>query len=273
MTSGVIASSASTRRPGADSDQGDAGGEPTPPNRRRHDRRRSAFVAVGVGGVIALLALGIALQRTAGDRDDYARRNAAARIELLGQTVGLHHQAVVTRARVDAVTGALDRTTARLDAARGDLSTVTANRDDVLALLRGTSDELRSTTEALGSTQTELDLRTMRLTDTQRCLDGIQRALEQASVDDFRGAVSALEGVRRPCDVALDRNQQALGGPAFDGSFADPYVIRDGDQYVAYATNSVGGSIQLLTGQDLGSLQLRGPALPTLPKWAKAGST
>ena len=104
MTSGVIASSASARAPGVGSDHEDAGDVSSPPSGGRRDRRRMVLVAAGVSALIALLALGVILQRTAADRDEYARRNAVARIELLGQTVGLHHQAVVARARIDAVT-------------------------------------------------------------------------------------------------------------------------------------------------------------------------
>jgi glycosyl hydrolase family 43 len=55
--------------------------------------------------------------------------------------------------------------------------------------------------------------------------------------------------------------------------FADPFALRVGDRYFAYATNSAGRTVPVLYGAGLFDVQHEGDALPHLPKWATAGKT
>ena len=72
--------------------------------------------------------------------------------------------------------------------------------------------------------------------------------------------------------------------PVLDHNFPDPGILRDGDTYYAYASNSapgdyifgavVGPNIQLATSPDLRDWSLQAyDALPGLPPWAVRGAT
>ncbi len=64
--------------------------------------------------------------------------------------------------------------------------------------------------------------------------------------------------------------------PAFalDQDFPDPDVLRVGDTYYAYATNSPAANVQVATSTDLKSWTVASvDALPTLPEWAAPGKT
>lgn len=55
--------------------------------------------------------------------------------------------------------------------------------------------------------------------------------------------------------------------PVIDRNFADPFVLRDGDGYVAYATGDLTYNIQVSTSDDLVTWTPRAEALPRLPFW------
>jgi hypothetical protein len=75
----------------------------------------------------------------------------------------------------------------------------------------------------------------------------------------------------------LDRARRAFGlshtSVSYCHDFADPFVLRVGDQYFAYATNSGRRHIPVLYGAGLFNAQHERDALPHLPKWAKPGKT
>ena len=56
--------------------------------------------------------------------------------------------------------------------------------------------------------------------------------------------------------------------PVIDRDFPDPDVLRVGDVYYAYATNSGGVNIQVARSTDLVNWELLPDALPRLPAWA-----
>ena len=62
-------------------------------------------------------------------------------------------------------------------------------------------------------------------------------------------------------------------GLVYPFDFPDPDVILVGQTYYAYATNSVGGNIQIIDSTDLEHWTAVGNALPNLPSWAIKGST
>jgi beta-xylosidase len=62
-------------------------------------------------------------------------------------------------------------------------------------------------------------------------------------------------------------------GPTYAEDFADPFVLRTADGYVAYATQTGDTNVQVMTSADLVRWDHLGDALPQLPQWAAAGHT
>src|SRR5438128_1969759 len=90
-----------------------------------------------------------------------------------------------------------------------------------------------------------------------------------------RGEVSTPPvGGRAPL---FDRVRRAFGMShttvSYCHDFADPSVLRVGDKYFAYATNSGDDNLPVLYGAGLFGAQHERDALPKLPKWAKRGRT
>src|SRR5439155_8721279 len=56
--------------------------------------------------------------------------------------------------------------------------------------------------------------------------------------------------------------------PVFDRDFPDPFVLKAGDTYYAYATNGNGKQVQTLTSKDLVHWAPGPDALPKLGSWA-----
>lgn len=61
--------------------------------------------------------------------------------------------------------------------------------------------------------------------------------------------------------------------PVFAGDFPDPFVLRDGARYVAFATNSAGANVRALASTDLATWTELPDALPALPSWARANAS
>jgi len=61
--------------------------------------------------------------------------------------------------------------------------------------------------------------------------------------------------------------------PVFRGDFPDPFVLKDGDTYYAYATNGAGKQVQTSTSKDLVHWQPGRDALPKVGSWAFIGET
>ncbi len=59
--------------------------------------------------------------------------------------------------------------------------------------------------------------------------------------------------------------------PVLTRDFPDPFVLKAGDRYYAYATNGAGKNIQRATSPDLVHWSVQGDAMPALPSWAKIG--
>lgn len=57
--------------------------------------------------------------------------------------------------------------------------------------------------------------------------------------------------------------------PVIKRDFPDPFILKVGDTFYAYATNSLGLNIQTATSKDLVNWRLGNDALPKLPDWAK----
>ncbi|ULH17260.1 glycoside hydrolase family 43 protein (plasmid) [Deinococcus sp. KNUC1210] len=61
--------------------------------------------------------------------------------------------------------------------------------------------------------------------------------------------------------------------PVLDINFPDPFILKAGNVYHAYATNGVNGNVQHAESRDLTHWKVVGDALPTLPDWAQPGLT
>ena len=62
-------------------------------------------------------------------------------------------------------------------------------------------------------------------------------------------------------------------GPAYPGDFPDPFVLRVGATYYAFATGSAGVKIQEMTSTDRQQWHYLGDALTNLPRWSSFGET
>ncbi len=61
--------------------------------------------------------------------------------------------------------------------------------------------------------------------------------------------------------------------PIYADDFPDPFVLRVGKTYYAYATNVRSNNVPTLRSTDLVSWERVGDALPILPKWARSGAS
>ena len=61
--------------------------------------------------------------------------------------------------------------------------------------------------------------------------------------------------------------------PVFRADFPDPFVLRAGDLYYAYGTNSVSDNVQTLRSRDLVHWKRGKDAMPILPPWTLRGRT
>jgi beta-xylosidase len=81
-----------------------------------------------------------------------------------------------------------------------------------------------------------------------------------------------------PSDTGIAISPDAPGAPAylnpvFAEDFPDPFVLRDGDRYYAFATNAAGKNVRVATSNDLASWSELPDALPVLPAWARANAS
>lgn len=78
---------------------------------------------------------------------------------------------------------------------------------------------------------------------------------------------------RAPTAAPVTPGPDEFVNPVIDRDFPDPDVLRVGDSYYAYATNSGSTNIQTVRSEDLVEWESLPDALPTLPPWAKPGFT
>ncbi|NJK46094.1 MAG: family 43 glycosylhydrolase [Pleurocapsa sp. SU_196_0] len=79
-----------------------------------------------------------------------------------------------------------------------------------------------------------------------------------------------------PESIALEQTSSLAAtytNPVLSSDFPDPFVLRVGATYYAYATNGGGNTIQLATSSDLVSWVYAGDAFGSLPGWAEPGWT
>lgn len=73
--------------------------------------------------------------------------------------------------------------------------------------------------------------------------------------------------------AARGASPQTFTNPVFRSDFPDPFVLRAGGLYYAYATNSVSDNVQMLRSRDLVHWRRAGDAMPNLAAWTLHGRT
>jgi beta-xylosidase len=87
-------------------------------------------------------------------------------------------------------------------------------------------------------------------------------------------AVPGSDGGGGDADVKPDATVSgSYTNPVFAGDFPDPFVLRDGTRYYAFATNAAGKNVRVVTSADLSSWTELPDALPSLPAWARANAS
>jgi hypothetical protein len=82
-------------------------------------------------------------------------------------------------------------------------------------------------------------------------------------------AVAVFAGIVEPLVPA----SALSSAPAYAGDFPDPFVLRVGPAYWAYATGTARSNLQVVSSTDLRTWSQPGDPLPHLPVWAAPGST
>jgi len=205
----------------------------------------------------------------------------AAALVLVLASVGV----VVVAARTDAQAHARDRrehvelAEARraLAASRQSLgqtkfvtAVTVAHRDQLQASAAVTVGQLTTTEHALAATDAVATLQGAGIGTLRTCLGGIQSSYQEITAHDNAKAAHDISSVSSSCLTLAGGTGTGLAYP-FD--FPDPDVIDVGGTYFAYATNSVGGNIQIIESGNLTTWQAVRNALPRLPAWAAADGT
>jgi hypothetical protein len=130
--------------------------------------------------------------------------------------------------------------------------------------------QLATTQAADGQANISTYLQGIHIGNLQTCLIGVQGAYQQISNGNNDDAAADLSNVASYCEAAEGGSSAGLVYP-FD--FPDPFVLRLGSTYYAYATNSAGGNIQIITSTNKTQWSALGNALPSLPAWATPGGS
>jgi hypothetical protein len=173
-----------------------------------------------------------------------------------------HDSLATSRQALAATALALSRTTSLV-------ASTTATRDARRQATGRASDELAAVQASLASASQTGDLQALDLATLRTCLSGVSSAVGAIGRSDLAGAVKAITGASPAC-LTVDNSG---GGLVYPFDFPDPFVLEDGSQYYAYATNSAAGNIQILTSSDLTHWTTVGNALPHVASWARSGAT
>lgn len=152
-------------------------------------------------------------------------------------------------------------------ATAGRLAREVTQANNVVTL---TQVELTNAKGSLEKVKTVLTSQSARRAAVQQCLDGVKRALDATRARNTPAAILYLKAAAPACQTAVTPEGEAAPVLAYD--FADPYVMRVGSTYYAFATNAAGGSVQQARSNDLMSWTLASNALANLPPWASPGS-
>ncbi len=160
--------------------------------------RTVAVVVTAVAGLALVIAARQELSRTSADLDERRAALATERARL-----DEAETQAVRRRTVDAVLSP------RLDAVRSHLRRLqealrrrTAERDRLQRSVDGVRGEVEILQASLVTTVEQLSSQGTRIGELQRCLAGVTRALNRASLDDADGALRSLERTSGHCRAA-----------------------------------------------------------------------
>jgi Glycosyl hydrolases family 43 len=214
-------------------------------DRRRPSRARSV--------VVVALSLGVAVLVAAAwtdiDARTKSRHEGAALTAANTHLAGLRHQVAVTRF-AEAVT--------------------TAQRNALQSSIASTMSQLAVTQGSLANANVHAYVQGVGIDTLQTCLGGVKNAFDHITAKNNAQAAKDITAVSGACTQLAGGAGTGLVYP-FD--FPDPSVILVGQTYYAYATNSVGGNIQIIASTDLTHWTAVGNALPNLPAWATSNYT
>jgi beta-xylosidase len=133
-----------------------------------------------------------------------------------------------------------------------------------------TLNQMGTTEGTLATTNTATYLQDLDIGTYHACLGGVQSALQQITGHNTAAATGDISTASTAC---LTLDNEASAGLVYPFDFPDPFVLRVGSTYFAYATNSTEGNIQIIESTDLKNWSTVGNALPELPSWAVPGGT
>jgi beta-xylosidase len=210
--------------------------------RRRVRLARTVAVTVGVGALAAALVTDVGAHT----------RNRQERQALVTATRALKK----SQFDVGATTYARGLASGRLKGLQTSISTMVG--------------DLAATQGVISNTNKAAYIQGLDLGILHTCLGGVGAAYQSIAAQNTNAATQEISAVSGSC-LALDNG--AGGGIVYPFDFPDPFVLRVGGTYFAYATNSAEGNIQIISSTDLSHWTAVGNALPRLPRWAAPNAT
>jgi hypothetical protein len=221
--------------------------------------RKRVVAAVTLTMVLAAGLWFATVFRHAGDRLGSTRDSLAVADARLASSRASLAKTQRSRAYTDASTRSRRATALQVDAERVKYDALVAAARDGVASAQTSLDQTNSGRRLVDASATKANT----------CFAGVADALHASQARNGTRAVSALAGASNACAKTI-----ALAtGAQFPYDFPDPFVLRVGTTYYAYATNSGGGDIQVIRSTDLAQCDLVGNALPRYPACARGGAT
>jgi hypothetical protein len=164
---------------------------------RRAPRRRFWLRRVAVGVVVVALVGTVA----AGFRAEMRDANAAT-AEVGSASLAMRVERIRLGTVIETTRERLDETWDERTVRHAERVALDEQLEDLYGRLLGLNDELA---ELVTSSR----LHVLSLAATKQCLVGVQRAIEQASVDDNRGSLRTLNAIRTACERARAAGQRS----------------------------------------------------------------
>ncbi len=210
-----------------------------------------------------------------GSRGRARRWVTVAVVGLLAGTLGAvgwldveaHQRARVERAALDTAGVRLAQDRDHLSTTSADLGRAIDRRTALEGTIASTQAAASGAQSALTGAMTSKYLQGVDIGTIRACLSGVDAALNHIAEGDTVHATQDISSVSTPCRT-LDGD-----GPVYPFDFPDPFVLRVGSTYYAYATNSAEGNIQIIESTDLVHWTGAGNALPALATWAAPNAT
>jgi hypothetical protein len=197
-------------------------------------------------------------------------RSARTRLnDTRAQLEGARESLAMEQTDLDQVRHRVALTQAGVDLVRSEIDLAVAARSWIDAVTANTLVEIASVDADRTATDTARQLLAANSNEALACFDGVSHAVDASRGGDDQAATGALRAAAGPCTRTL----AYATGARFPYDFADPFVLRAGDTYYGYSTNSGAGDIQVIRSADLVTWELVGNALAGLPSWAAPNAT